>query len=201
MREVPVYLRILAPLRAFRVQPKNKDDLRLLLYRLQVNVFGWNIDELFKKYCLDVNPRLSEKHHYRSLVTLVAILISGDNEQLVDDPSAQFPNFGINEAKFRTFSLHFVDELQKLLQGQSKYSKPVFGLRSYPKEIVAAMTDFIYTDVEFRNPAASAITTFFLMLFGTLYKFTFLRTAPSSIVEDLAHMIVWPQCPTDRGED
>jgi hypothetical protein len=126
------------PLRPFRIDIRDKARVRALLTKLEVDVFGWNVAELLAKYHYQLDRKLSEEYHSERLLRLVAILVAGDNDDLINNPDAILDDTMIHERMFEAFTLQFLCGLKEIVcePGQLKdelldphysYSEGVYG--------------------------------------------------------------------------
>jgi len=177
-----------SPLRPFQVDLRDKERVRALLYKLNVNLVGWNLAYLLAKYHADVDASLSLERHCQNLIKLTAILISGDNNRLINDPSAFFSEKIANVDLFTSFVSQFIEELKKILclDQKSPYLSSSFGSRSYAQELHGAMTSVIYAQMHFANPAVSAIAAFLLIILANSYPLNFCEVSTTEIASNLS---------------
>jgi hypothetical protein len=50
-----ISLKQTVPLQPFRIPIRDKEQIKALLYQLEVRMFGWNLPILFHKYCIGVD--------------------------------------------------------------------------------------------------------------------------------------------------
>jgi hypothetical protein len=157
-------------------------------------MFGWNLPILFHKYCIGVDKVLPEEHHRAELIKLIAILISGDNNKLIDDPSSMYDD-KIEVHVFVRFLLTFVCELQDLLcdgpnLARTEFAaKPVFGTRAYAQELHGYMTGIVYSKMAYRNPAIPGIVIFLLLVLANTYATSLCKKPTTDIVKGLVYQI------------
>ena len=179
-----------APLRPFQVDVRDKARVRALLHKLDVRIIGWNIPDLYKRHYIDLDPSLSKEYHYRELLKLIAILISGDNALLVDNPSAQFCENTIDEQLFVTFVCKFVQELKGIVCDLADPTvRFVPDALSYVQGLYGAMNSAVYSKMNVINPATPVITSFILILLANLYVVSFCKTPTDVIVKSFANRV------------
>jgi hypothetical protein len=177
-------------LRLFQIDVRDKELVKSLFFKLEVRMLGWNLPALFEKYCVSVDPSLSTECHYRLLLRLSAILISGDNETLIDDPSATFSESDIDLQLVQTFMSQFVGELKQIVCVASKPVEPfAVGPNSSRQKLHGDMTGAVYAKMGFRSPAVSAITAIILILLADMYALTLCKTPIKTIAESLTSRI------------
>jgi hypothetical protein len=181
-----IFLSNVAPLQPFRINIRNKEGLKSILYKLEVTMYGWNLPILLDKYCMKIDQSFSEEYHRGELIRLIAILLSADNTKLIDDPTAVFCENKISGSFFRLFLSQFIDELKIPFCDDSYVGpKPVFGTGPYAQQIHAYMTSIIYSKMRYRNPAIPGIAAFILLVLANTYATSFCRTPTTTIVENL----------------
>jgi hypothetical protein len=125
---------------------------------------------------------------------LVAILISGDNLKLINDPLSVY-NDKIDVNLFYKFLSRFVSELQNLLcdgpnvASKDVVSKPVFGTRAYTQELHGYMVSIVYSKMAYANPAIPGIVAFLLLVLANTYTMSLCKTPTADIVKSLAYRI------------
>jgi hypothetical protein len=175
-----------APLRPFKIDVRNKRLITFLFNKLEIRMFGWNLPELFEKHCMAIDPSLLVGYHYREMLRLVEILVGGNNEALIDDPSARFDESHLDGKLFAQFVSSFVDELQKIVceSGNRTICLPP-NSKAYMQWLHGAMTSAVYSKMNFQSPAIPAITALLLILLANLHVLSFCKKSTSDIVESL----------------
>jgi hypothetical protein len=184
-----ILLKKIVPLHPFRIPIRDKERIKALLYKLEVQMFGWNLPHLFHIHLLGIDKSLPEEYHRTEMIRLIAVLLSGDNEELIDDPSAVFDEEKTDAQFFSDFQMHFVTELKSLLCDNSDVTFKAFGTRTYAQEIHSRMMSIIYSKIGYRNPAIPGITAFTLLVLANLYPKSFCTTPTPDIIKSLAHRI------------
>jgi hypothetical protein len=188
-----ISLKETAPLEPFRIPIRHKEQIKALLYKLEVPMLGWNLPILFHKYCIGVDEVLSEEHHRMKLIKLTGILISGDNAELINNPFAVYDD-EIDVDRLFAFLLNFINELQNILcdtldVSKEIGSKPVFGTRTHARELHCYMTSIVYSKIVYRNPAIPGIVAFLLLVLANIYRTSLCKTPTGDIVMTLVSRI------------
>jgi hypothetical protein len=174
------------PLRPFRIDIRDKTRIRALLKKLDVDVLGWNAAELLARYHYQLDRRLPEEYHARQLLKLVAILVSGNNEELINNPDARLDDTSLDDKTFKTFTIDFLDGLKTISCGPSELGEELVDpQRSYIEGLYGAMTSFVYSKMNYRSPFVGLITMFMIILLSYYYPTSFCNSDSRNITESM----------------
>jgi hypothetical protein len=171
-----------APLRSFKIDIRDKAAIKALFYKLDIRAFGWNLPTLLEKYCLSIDPLLPEEYHYRSTLKLVAVLISVDEDALLDNPSATFPEENVDTGRFVGFLSTFVDELKASVCDSSRKVSMSPNSKAYLQTVYGHMTNVVHSKIQSHNPAIPTVTALLLVLLANSYSLSFCKTSSADII-------------------
>ena len=181
-----VSLTKMSPLRPFQIDVRDKQRVREILFKLEIDTIGWNLPALLEKYCFAVDQSYSEEYHQTKMLTLVAILLSGPDQDILDEPAAVFHENKLDPALFAEFCLKFVAELKDIICGPTlKLTSLLPDAWSFRRALHGEMTSFIYAKLGLRNHAISVISISMLILLANYYSLSFCETSGSEIVGSL----------------